>query len=512
MIKSMSRPQRPIVTRFAWWLGLAMVFACLGTARAQEPDRFKLDFKYESRSSADSTRKDYYDLSYLPDSLDPVASPTSYDKTFISTVNDLNLALKWTFGGTHYFDIKEILHFQTYRPEDYNAYSLDSYKYQYLDHLLNLTYGMSFGEADTMQVDYYHNVYRIPIDNVWDYLSNMGRARFNHQINQYTSLGMEGSYEERDYPNDDTQDYQEGALVIDIANFLPERVRYTPVSNAARGDRTVFERVPTGLEHRQAMDYYTTWTRKPGEDEPEAKYLSKVTRGDLYLSLQGDFRTRKRTSLDNGYFQPTGIFKAKYDVLDNVQAQFEDTLYQRKHEKESDKYFLFDHASNRASLMITYEYDPRFTYYYTFSDEFYQHNTHEEQDYRIDSFIFETYYRYGRSAASLYLKEALTRYGEPRLYYCDSDEFQAIFGYDYPITPTFRLHLKDEWTDFDYQDFEDLIYSSYTRNTWRIALEKVLSTSQGLEIGYQSKREWHEIFTSNNVVEKSLFFSWLSHF
>jgi len=493
-------------------LVLALLFAREVPSNAQEADKFKLDFKFESKSSADSTRKDYYELTYASDTFEELTQPRSYDKTFYSSVNDMNLALKWTFGGTHYFDIKETLHYQGYRPEDYDSYSLDSYKYKYLDHLVDVTYGVALGDADVLQFDYFNNVYRIPIDNVWDYLSNLGKARFNHQINQDTSLGMEGTYEERNYPNDASQDYQEGALVVDFSRFLPERIRYTPISNALRGEKSSFEKFPTGTTQRKAMDYYTTWTRKPGEDEPEAKYLSKVTRGDMYLTLQADLRTRKRTSLDNGYFQPTGNFKLAWDVLDNVKATFEDSLYKRKNQKESDTYFLFDHASNRATLTITYQEDPRFTYYYTFSDEFYQYATHKEYDYRIDSVIFEIYYKYGRSAASLYLNEAFTRYGSPRTFYPDSNQFQAIFGYDYPITKTFLLHLKDEWDDYDYKEFQDLIYSSYTRNTWRVALEKVLSASQGLEIGYQSKREWHKTFVSNDEIEKSLFFNWLSHF
>ncbi|NLI75909.1 MAG: hypothetical protein GX442_05630 [Candidatus Riflebacteria bacterium] len=476
------------------------------------PDPFKLEFKYESRSTADSTRKDYYDLTYDPASFTPIITPKAYDKTFVSSENDLFLALKWTFDETQFFDIKETLHYQHYGTEDYDAYSLDSYKYKYLDHLLNLTYGVGFGETDTFQVDYFNNVYRIPIDHIWDYTSNQGKLRFNHQVNQYTGLGMEGSYEEREYPNDPTMDYKEGALTLDLSNFLPERIRYVPVSNAMRGDRETFERAPTGVAHRRAMDYYTTWTRKPGEDEPEAKYLSKVTRGDLYLFLQADIRSRDRSKIDNGYFQPLGTFKLVYDVLDNVKVTLDDTYYQRKHDKESDTYYLYDHDSNRASLMLTYQSDPRFSYYYTFSDEFFRHTKRKQYDYRIDTFLFETYYRSGRSTASLSLREALTRYGSPRQYYVDSNEFQAILGYDYPITRTFLLHLKDEWTDHDYQDFEDVIYSSYVRHTWRVALEKQLSPQQGLELGYQSKRETHTTQYSNDVIEKSLFFSWLSHF
>ena len=74
------------------------------------------------------------------------------------------------------------------------------------------------------------------------------------------------------------------------------------------------------------------------------------------------------------------------------------------------------------------------------------------------------------------------------------------------------LHLRDEWIDHDYHDFEDPLYSSFVRHTWRVAVEKVLSRSQGLELGYQYKRETHTLHPVNDQTEKSLFFSWLSHF
>ncbi|HNW35170.1 MAG TPA: hypothetical protein PKM25_09585, partial [Candidatus Ozemobacteraceae bacterium] len=436
----------------------------------------------------------------------------AYDKTFISSLNDLNFKLKGDLSEKQFIDVKETLHYQKYTPEDYNAYSLDSYKYTTMDHLLNVTYGMSVGEADTLQLDYYNNVYRIPIDNIWEYTSNRGKLRYSHRAGQYTGLAMEGSYEEREYANDRSSNYEEGIFSLDLSAFLPEHIRYTPVSNTMRGDKSTFETMPTGMDMRKAVDHYTNWTRRPGEPDPQAKFLSCVTRGDLYLTLLGDLKTQRRTTIDNGYYQPSGTLRANYDANDQTKITFEDTYYTRKHDKESDTYFLYNHSSNKLSLSGRYQPSDRLVHILTLSDEYYAHTVHDDQDYRVDTFSWENAFSGGRTAASLNFKATQTRYGTPRLFYADSDQYQVVLGYDYPFTPTWLLHLKDEWLDNKFKEFEDLLYSSYTRHTWRVGVEKQLSTSQGLELGYQSVRERHSEFTANNIIEKSLVFSWLSHF
>lgn len=475
-------------------------------------DSFKFESRWESRSSADTTRKEYAEIGYPDLTLTPVTVPKEYDKNFISSINDLSLSLKGDLSANQFLDFKETAHFQGYTPEDFNSFSLESYKYKYLDHLFNLTYGISFGTSDAFQLDYFNNSYRIPIDNLWEYDSNMGKARFSHRINDHTGLSLEGGYEEREYLNDRASNYSEGAFVFDLSTFLPEKLRYRPIGNTVRGDRSTFEKMPTGLATRKAVDYYTTWTRRPDDEETGAKYLSDVERGALYLGFQADLRTRRRVNIDNGYFQPSGIFKATYDWSDRLKLHLEETYYQRKYDRESDLYYLYDYRSNKFTLGSTYQPDLRFTHVLSFSNEYYDHILRGDQDYQVNTARWETFYSYGRSAASLNLKGAMTRYGQPRAFYVDNDQFQAVFGYDYPITPKLLFHLKDEWVDTKYDTYENLYFSSSVRNTWRVALERILSKQQGLEIGYQDKRETHRVYNANDITEKSLFLSWLSHF
>jgi|GEM_PF-1753823 len=475
-------------------------------------DHFNFDGKFESRTIADSTRKDYANVAYSGLSLTPLAAPNAYDKTFFSTINDLTLTLKGDLSSTQILDVKETLHYASYQPEDFKSYSLDSYKFKNVDHLFDLTYGAAMGTDDYIQLDYLNNIYRTPIDNIWDYTSHKGKGKFSHKINDLSGLNMEGSYEERQFENNSLYNFKEAAMTVDFTTFLPEVISYDPISNSLRGERSTFEKTPTGLSTQKAVNYYTSWAKKPWEDEQQAKYIPRISRGDLYLHLSGDFRTRKRTSIGNGYFQPTITFKSGYDTSDQMTVFFENAYSQRKFEAESSTYYLFNHWSNKATLSTRYRFDRRFTYVVSFSDESYNHVSHKEQDCRVDTGSFETYYAYGHSAASLLLKGILTRYGTPRLYFADSNQVQAVFGYDYPVTKTYIFHFKDEWLDTDYKTYEDLLYSSFVGNTWRVALEKVLSKNQGLEIGYQNRREYHRIFAANAVTEKSLFFSWLSHF
>ncbi|HNV72005.1 MAG TPA: hypothetical protein PKO06_20030, partial [Candidatus Ozemobacteraceae bacterium] len=488
---------------------LVMVLLCVKPAMASV---FKFDGKYHAKSTIDSTRKDYAEVLYPDYTGVGVTSPLAYDKTFVAYVSDMQLKLKGDLTPTQYLDFAETLHYQFYEPQDYKAYSLDSYKYRYVDHYFNMTYGIMLGTADAFKFDFINNIYRIPIDNYWDFTSNLGKVRFNHKVNVNTSLAFEAQYEERDYPNDASSDYQEGAVLVDFSTFLPEVLRYRPVGNSTRGEREPFQKTPTGMTTRKAVDYYTTWTKKPGQSEPEAKYLADVVRGDLALTLIGDLRSRNRTTLNNAYYQPSGILRGVYDASDKLKINFENTYYNRSYDRESDAYFLYDYSSNRFYLSGTHRPDTRFTYIMSWTNEFYDHDRVKEQDYHLNIFQLETYYTYGRSNASLVLKDTLTRYKYPRLYYADADLVQIIFGYDYPITKRFLFHFKDEWVDNDQKNNEDLLYSSYVRNTWRVALEKILSQVYSLEVGYQNKRERHEVFTANNITEKTLFFSLLSKY
>ncbi|MBI3040007.1 hypothetical protein HYY75_13320, partial [bacterium] len=222
-----------------WKIISSQIFLFLAfLSQADGADKFKFSGKYDTRSTVDDTRKDYAEVSYPDLTFVPVPVPKAYDKTFTSTINDLTLTLKGDLSPNQILDFNETLHYQTYRPEDYNAYSLDTYKYKYLDHLFDLTYGITFGKNDMFQLDYINNIYQVPIDNTLNYTSNKGKGKFNHKINKYSALAFEGGYEERKYPNYESYDYKETSFILDFSTFIPEKLRYRPVSSSSRGEKT----------------------------------------------------------------------------------------------------------------------------------------------------------------------------------------------------------------------------------------------------------------------------------
>jgi len=321
-------------------------------------------------------------------------------------------------------------------------------------------------------------------------------------------MGFEGDFEDRSYQNDESSSYRERTMLIDYSHFFPEKIRYRPVSSATRGKKSTFEKTPTGMNSKKAVDYYTSWTTKPNDPEPQAKYIPQVVRGDLYINLTGDFRKRERYNIDNHYLQNLGTFKATYDANDKLKFNFEDTYYAKNWETESDYYYLYSQKSNKVSLSTTFKPDKMFTHIVTGSNEFYDHVTAVEQDYKINTLIWETYYYYNRTSAGLYYKTAWQSYGQPRDYYPTSVQRQGVFTYDYTLTKDFFLHLKDDWVNYDYLDNESIFYSTYTRNIWKLSFEKVLDKHNALELGYQDKREKHKNFYSNDITEKSVFLSW----
>lgn len=485
-----------------------LIFASPGFASQKS----KFESSYSSKLSVDSTRKEYYVLDYDND-WNVIGIPKSYDKNFFSSTNDLYLSLKNDLSKTQVLDFSETLHYQRYRPEDFEGVALDISRYTYVDHLFQMTWGLTLGKKDALQVDYLNNIYRIPVDELSEYISNTGKARFNHKVNENTSLGFEGDYEFREYVNDKSSSYRETTAIIEFSKFFPEKIRYRPISRSMRGTRETFENSPNGLSARKAVDYYTNWTPDPNDPDSQAKYIPYVTRGDLSLTLTGDYRERDRHNINQKYKQPNFIVKIKYTANPQLQITLDDTYYIRKYDTSTqalrDYWFLYDHRSNHFSLSGTWQPNRRFTHILSGTNEFYSHTDETLQDYILNTFSWETYFSEGRHNASLYLADTLTRYGAPREYYPDNDSLRAIVSYDYTLSNKWVFHLKDEWMDYDVKKYEDpYSYSSYVINTWKAAFETYLDKHNSLELGYQNKREKHAQYYMNDITEKTLYFTW----
>ena len=502
-----------IALKALWSLGISLVMSIiLPTCLLAADDNFRLEFDLFSRNAADSNRKDFYIEEYAIDKVDPEIKKQQYDESYFTTENDMFLALRGDLNETQFLDIKETLFYQHFNQEDGLSRAYDSYRLRKLDHQLNLTYGIAAGDHDYFQLDYFNNIYDVPEYKSWNMSSNKGQALFSHEISNRTCFVLSGDYEERLYDNDSDSDYKQGHARIEISTLLPGRHAYKPLANSARGNRRYFEKFPNGLSARKAVDYYTGWVKNPRDDDPRAKYMTKKTRGDLYLRLLADFYNQDRVNIDNGFNHAELGFEATYEIGHDVGLEIKNAFSKREYDKESNVYFMHDFVSNYLSVSSNYDYTESLSQRLTFINEYFHFGNTPDQDYRNNSIFFEGFYEFGNSLAAIYLGGSQKSYDESRADYPDEKEVKAVFSYDYSITDGLLFRLKEEWVDKDMENNENSLYSSYVRNTWRIAIEKILSENHSLELGFLNNSEKHDNFKENDIEEKSLNFSWLVRF
>ena len=475
-------------------------------------DAFRLVYDYDSRTVIDSTRRDWYEYQYDPASITPTIIRSQYDKTFFGSRSDLLLAVEGDLNETHFLDIKERLNYLHYNKQDALSRDYTSFKYRELDHYLNVTWGIAAGDHDYFQFDFHNHYLDMPELENYGFRANRGGALMSHEFSQRTCFNLIGSYEEREFEKDLDANYREATGGFEIVSLIPGRHKYTAVANSTRGDRNYFAQFPNGLAARKAVDYYTHYVVNPRDDDPRAKYMRQKTRGDLYLKVFADLSTRDRTRIDNTYNQVAGGFEAAYEIAEDLTLRLRDTYRKVDYNRESGAYFLHDYNANFLSLAADYDYSADMTQTFTFIDEFQKHPSTGSEDFRASSLIYEGFYTQGHSRASLLLSGLRRRYDQKRILYPDEDELRAMVAWDYLITDTVKFRMKSEFFNREFIDFEDELYSSHNRNNWRVGVEKTLSQSNSLELAFQLGSEKHETFYQNNLEEKSLHLSWISHY
>ena len=490
------------------WFALFLGFLTAGIAPAHSFQSARFEHAYHSTTMIDSTRKDHYTLGFADSAVDPAPAPASYDRSAVGSIHDLTLSFKGDLTDSQILDISEALHYRKYRPQDYRSASLSLHKYDYLDHLLSVKYGLTIGDSDAFQLEYRNNIFRAPEDLLGDYTANTGHIRFSHKIRRHSALSFSGRYEVRNYAGFDSADYEESLFAMEFSRFFAEKLHYRPVSTTSRGSLDTFSNYPNGLAARKAVDYYTDWAPNPADPEAGAKYLARVARGDIHVSLTGDVSRRRYTAIDHEYQQPRGVFRATYDPTRSVRLVLEDVYYQRRHDTESQFYLLHDHRSNRASLAGTYRPNRHWAHIITAANELFVYDQQTDRDFVLNTISWETFFHNSPHTVSLFLQDALTRQGQSRLYHPDSDRIQAVVAYAYALTESWTFDLKDEWIDHDIKRWEDVYTPSYVQNTWNAGFSAILDRRNSLELGYQNSRKTGRVYTHTNVTEKTLYLSW----
>lgn len=473
---------------------------------------FSFDFDYDSRSFVDSMRRDWSDYVYNTATSTPVFEKRQYDKTFVGSSNDLYFALKSDLNETHYLDIKENLYYRHYKDSEPLSRAYESFRYSELDHQLNITWGIAAGDHDYVQFDYFNNVVDFSDFKSLNYKAHRGRAQMTHEFNMRTGFSIYGDIEERKYDVDSDASFREGRAGFEIASRLPGHYRYIPVAASARGDRNYFANFPGAMAAKKAIDYYTDYAVNPRDDDSRARYQRERTRGELFLRVFGELSNRDYLNLNNKRAEVATGFEAAYDAAEDLTLRLRDTYRKSDFEKESALNFHYDGFSNYLALSVDYFYSSAMSQTLTFTDEVQKFSSAAPENFRVNALAYDGTFTYGRSRASLTLATLRRRYEENRKFYPDEDEWRALLGYDYLVTDTLRFRMKSEFIDRDYLSFEDYLYSTHRRNSWRVGVEKSFTSSGSLELAYQENNERYDLHTQNNLEEKSIGLSWISHF
>ncbi len=480
---------------------------------AQVPDE-KASFEGDARIKAfvESTRKDYFDAVYSFDNPVPQYVKKQYDKSFYGTDSDLSFALKTDLNDTCFLDLKESLYIRHYNKED--PYSLDynSNKFNELDHNFRLTFGVAAGTYDYIQLDYINNIYDGGFFESLNYKSNKGRALLAHDFAERTCVAFSGSYEEREYNTDKILNYREGRAGVEVSCLLPVKNEYVQIANSSRGEKSTFERIPTGMTARNAVDYYTTYVRNPRDDDPTAKYVLNQVRGELYIRGFAEIAQRERTRLKNDCDEVTGGFETIYRTEDDIRVRLNEVYSDLDFERESNVNVLHDGFSNYTALTFDYDCTKDFSQSLTYSYEFHKYKRFKDENNKANSVTYESFYCGKNYRTSFLLGAVFREYYTAAPLMPDETERRAAFCCDYDIIDTLTFKFKAEYADLDYHDFEDEMFSNYKRKTWRIALEKGLGECLSFETAFECNTEKHKVFKQNNIEEKTVGVSLIGRF
>ncbi len=464
------------------------------------------------KAFVESTRKDYFDTVYSYDSPIPRYEKKQYDKSFYGTDTDLTFALKTDFNDTSFLDFKESVYVRHYNTEDPRSLDYSSNKYNEIDHNFNLTFGVCAGTYDYIQLAYINNIYDGGAFDSLNYKSNKGRALLAHDVAERTCLAFSGSYEEREYDTDKVLNYKEARAAFEVSCLLPCRNEYVQIANSSRGEKATFEKIPTGLSTRNAVDYYTTYVRNPRDDDPTAKYILNQTRGEIYIRGFGEIAERERTQLNNNCNEIVSGFETIYRTTDDMRFRLNEIYTNQDFKQESNINNLHDGFSNYSALTVDYDCSKNFSQSLTYSYEFYRYKKAYDENNKCNSVSYENFYSGKDYRTSLLLGVVKRQYYVAADQKPNETEKRAAFAFDYDIIKSLTFKLKAEYADLDYHVFEDEIFSNYKRHTWRVALEKGIGEYLSFETAFQYNKEKHSEYTQNNIEEKTVGVSLIGKF
>lgn len=475
-------------------------------------DSVKFEGGFETYSFVESVKKDYFEAVYSPTAYSPDYVAKQYDKSFLSSANDINLKLKIDVNENVFTDFSERIYVRSYNTQDPLGLDYSSYRHDELDHEFNLRMGVNSGEHDYFQLDFFNSALALGDFEVLNYKANKGSAMFSHEFNKNGNLSILGSYEERKYDTDIARNYKESRVLLSFASVVPQKNKYKQVAASTRGSKEYFKTLPDSLKPVRAIEYYTDYEVNPHDSDPGAKYMRRQKSGEVVVKGFGEVAKGDLTELANDYRELIGGFEALYEAAEDMTVRISDTYRRTEYGRESMLNYLYDNSSNYIALTLDHDFSDRAAQSLTFSNERVAHKSAGEEDFRVNAVTYEGFYRFGQSVSSVMLGGARRRFDEVALNYVNENELRYRLGYDFYITESIRLRAKHEYVDSDYLSLETELYSSYKRRMTRAALEKTFTPYTALELAYQQSAEKHSTFTQNNTEEKVVGMSFRANF
>ena len=467
---------------------------------------------FNTKIFVESTRKDYFDTVYSYDSPIPKHEKKQYDKSFYGTDTNLNFVLRTDLSDVSFLDLEEDLYARSYNETDPVSLDYSSNKNNETDHNLKLTFGLAVGPYDYIQLSYINNIRDGGDFNSLNYKSNKGKALIMHDFNKNTCVAFTGGYEEREYDDDRSLSFKEGRFGLEVSTLISSKYDYIQIPNSSRGEKETFAKVPGAMNARHVIDYYTDYRKNPHDDDPTAKYIRRQARGELYVRGFGEVAQRDRVNLKNDCNEVTGGFETIYKVQDNMRLRLNEVYTKQDFKRESDANNLHDGASNYVGVTLDYDCTKNFSQSLTYSNEVSSYDKAKEEDNKADAVTYESFFCGKNMRTSFLVGAVFRKYDGPVEMVPDETERRVVFTYDYDIMELLTFKLKAEYSDLDYHDFEDDIFSNYKRKTWRIALNKGFNKSVSCELAYQNNTETHERFNQNDIEEKTVGFSLIGRF
>lgn len=494
------------------FLTAIFLFAMLLPLHARRNLGRDLWWNFDSRIMVESSNRSWNEPVYSP-----ATSTISYelkedDKIFVGQEANLDLSLKSDFSDTTFIDFTESLYFRGLNNRAPQSFNRNYYRYDELEHFLNIGIGVAASAKDFVKLDYSNMVNRRKEFGLSDYVSNGISGRFVHRIGEKHAMAFSGSYESRKYKNDRESDYERAYGRMEHITWLEPKYEYEEISSSLRGEEEVFERFPSALPAEKAKAYYTDYVRNPADDDPKAKYLLRKKRGKTFINAYIEGGTADMSNLDNSNNYVAGGFFASYDTDDKRTLSLSERYTVVDTDRESFANSLYDGYKNFFALSSEQISENNFAQSITYSNFLEKYSNSPSDSHMTNKLAYESFYRNDNSSFATAADFSRSKYEREDEYNADYNELLATADYNRYISNSVFLNFAASYGKRDYGSKETQILSNFSKYSFKIGAVKEMIPDNSLEVSYQHMKEEHDRYAENNRLDKTAAISWAASF